>query len=114
MLNRGVLIVRPKQPYLDWAAALDDSGLAAGLEGEGTVYLIPNFDDEDDGWGIVEEVYAEVFENELLGWHRDESDWPRQRNLEKFLAWFEVELYPVVVDLGQDEIVDEDDAGDED
>ncbi len=27
MLNRGVVIVRPKQPYLDWAAGLDDSGI---------------------------------------------------------------------------------------
>ncbi len=27
MLNRGVVIVRPKQPYLDWAAELDDSGI---------------------------------------------------------------------------------------
>jgi hypothetical protein len=27
MLNRAALIVRPKQPYLDWAAGLDDSGL---------------------------------------------------------------------------------------
>ncbi len=25
MLNRSVLIVRPNQPYLDWAASLDDS-----------------------------------------------------------------------------------------
>ena len=25
MLNRSAIIVRPKQPYLDWALALDDT-----------------------------------------------------------------------------------------
>lgn len=34
MINRGVLIVRPKQPFLDWAAGLDDSGVLPDVEGE--------------------------------------------------------------------------------
>lgn len=46
MLNRGALIVRPKQPFLDWAAGLDDSGIVPDVEGERTVYLIPQFEDE--------------------------------------------------------------------
>lgn len=108
MLNRGVLIVRPKQPYLDWAARLHDSGLAEEVEGEKSVYLIPSFEDEDEGWELLEELYAEVFENELWGWQADESDWPRRRDFETFLDWFEVELYPTVMDLGEDEILDED------
>ena len=37
MLNRGVVIVRPKQPYLDWAAGLDDSGIVPDPNGEQTV-----------------------------------------------------------------------------
>src|SRR5215471_16399911 len=41
MLNRGVVIVRPKQPYLDWAAGLDDSELVPDPNAEQTVYLIP-------------------------------------------------------------------------
>ena len=43
MLNRGVVIVRPKQPYLDWAAGLDDSGIVPDPNGEQTVYLIPSY-----------------------------------------------------------------------
>lgn len=73
MLNRGVLIVRPKQPYLDWAAGLDDSGLVPDPNDEKTVYLIPSFDSDEQAWKIVEQVYSEVFENELYGWHTDET-----------------------------------------
>jgi hypothetical protein len=40
MLNRGVVIVRPKQPYRDWAAGLGDSGLVPDPNAEQTVYLI--------------------------------------------------------------------------
>ena len=46
MLNRGVVIVRPKQPYLDWAAGVDDSGIMPESNDEQTIYLIPSFDDE--------------------------------------------------------------------
>ena len=46
MLNRGVLIVRPGQPYIDWAAQLDDSGLVPDSEDEKTVYLIPEFESD--------------------------------------------------------------------
>ena len=66
MLNRAVLIVRPKQPYIDWAAGLDDSGLVPDAEDEQTVYLIPSYEDEDEAWEIVEELYETVFENELV------------------------------------------------
>jgi len=38
MLNRAVVIVRPKQPYLDWALSLDDSGLVPDPGNEQTVY----------------------------------------------------------------------------
>lgn len=34
MLNRAALIVRPKQPFLDWAAGLDDSSLVLDVDGE--------------------------------------------------------------------------------
>ena len=46
MLNRSALIVRPRQPYLDWAASLDDSGLVPDVAGEHTVYLAPGFEDD--------------------------------------------------------------------
>ncbi len=110
MINRAVLIVRPKQPFLDWAAGLDDSGLLPDVEGERTIYLIPDFDTDDDAQTIIEEVYAEVFDSELYGWHIDESAWPTNRDLKTFREWFAIELHSVVEDLCDYEIIEEDDA----
>jgi hypothetical protein len=109
MLNRGVLIVRPKQPYLDWAAGLDDSGLVPERDGEQAVYLIPSFEDDDEAWEIVEDIYVEVFERELEGWHTDESAWPPNRDFAMFTEWFDIELHSVVEDLADDEIEDDED-----
>ena len=51
MLNRGVVIVRPKQSYLDWAAGLD-SELVPDPNAEQTVYLIPSYGDDEEAWDI--------------------------------------------------------------
>jgi hypothetical protein len=109
MLNRGGMIVRPKQPYLDWAAQLDDSGLVPDPRGEQTVYLIPQFENDDEASAILQDIYAEVFERELDGWHTDESAWPRNRTFAMFKEWFDVELHSVVEDLCGDEIEDDED-----
>ncbi len=107
MLNRAVLIVRPKQPYLDWASSLDDSGIVPEVSGEQTVYLIPEYDSDDEATEILELVFAEVLENELHGWHTDEPTWPQGRDFEMFLAWFSIELHSMVEDLCADDLVDQ-------
>jgi len=80
VLNRGVVIVRPKQPYLDWAAGLDDSGIVPDSNGEQTVYLIPSYEDDEGAWEILATLHPAIFENELYGWHTDEAVWPKGRD----------------------------------
>ena len=108
MINRGVVIVRPAQPYLEWAATLDDSGIVPDEAGECTVYLIPHYDDDGEAWELLSKVYEEIFENELWGWHTDEAGWPKQRTFTMFKEWFDVEFHSVVQDLCEYEIVEED------
>jgi hypothetical protein len=84
MLNRAALIVRPAKPFLDWAASLDDSGLVPSVDGEHTVYLVPDFETESEQRRILQAVFAEIFERELHGWHTDETDWPKRRTLAMF------------------------------
>jgi hypothetical protein len=112
MMNRGVVIVRPSRPYLDWAAGLDDSGILPDPTGEQTVYLLPSYDDDEEAWEILEEIYPEIFENELYGWHTDQGAWPKGRDFEMFKQWFKIELHSVVEDLCDYEILDEDDEAD--
>jgi hypothetical protein len=107
MLNRGALIVRPKQPYLDWAASLDDSGLVPNPADEQTVYLVPGFADDEEAERILRKIYAEVFERELFGWHTDETAWPKNRTFAMFKKWFQFELHSIVEDLCGFELADD-------
>ena len=107
MLNRAVLIVRPKQPFLDWAAQLDDSGLVPEATDEQTVYLIPEFEDDTEAQRALKRVFADVFERELFGWHTDETAWPNNRTFALFHQWFHIELHSVVEDLCRYEIIDD-------
>lgn len=110
MINRSSVIVRPKQPYLDWATQLDDSGMVPSPEDERTVYLIPGYDDDVEAMEILAKHFSIIFEAELEGWHTDESAWPKNRTFTMFRKWFSFEFHSVVEDLCGFEFVDEDDA----
>lgn len=107
MLNRGVLMVRPKQPFLNWVAKLEGPGLVPDEDADRTVYLIPSFESDEEASEILAEVFSEVFERELWDWHTDSSAWPRKRDLATFREWFEVEMHSVVEDLCEDAIADD-------
>jgi hypothetical protein len=109
MLNRSTLIVTPRQPFLDWAAQLDDSGLAPNREDEKTIYLIPPYGDAVEAMEIVAACFDLVFEMELEGWSLDESAWPDDRSFRKFRDWFDIEFHSVVEDLCDFQLIDHDD-----
>ena len=102
MLNRAALILRYKQPFVDWINAADPSPTfhaltLAEVNQEHTVYLV-DVEDEDQLVQWIERNYQELFEEELNGWHTDPPLWPRDRSLEMFEEWCSFELHPVVVD----------------
>jgi hypothetical protein len=113
VLNRGVLIVRPKQPFLDWAATFDESCVLPSPDDEQTVYLIPSFEDDGEANTILRQVFREVFEREFYGWHTDPAAWPRRRTFTTFKNWFSIELHSVVEDLGGTLIFDENGSPDQ-
>jgi hypothetical protein len=100
--NRSLLILKPKQPCLDWAKALDngdkDSTLAELAE-DSTAYLVPELWEDSDQTALLESFYDILFEEQLEGWWTDEAAWPNERNLKMFLDWFEVEFHSLVFDL---------------
>ena len=84
MINRSVVIARPKRTYLDWAAQLDDSELLPDPEVGRTIYLIPEYVNEDHAWEILRDGFEEIFERELEGWHTDRAAWPQNLTVELF------------------------------
>jgi hypothetical protein len=102
ILNRNVVILRPKQPYVDWANALDDGppfDPAEEPEG-GTAYLVPEAATVEEIRAFVVRHGEEMFEHELDAWHTDRAAWPRNRSYTMLQEWFEIEIHSMVVDLG--------------
>ena len=102
-VNRSVMVVKPKQPFLDWLNSLDnDDEMNLTLEElqiDSTAYLVPEFQTSEDQAEIVVWSHKYVFEEELMAWYTFEEEWPPIRDLDTFLEWFEVDFHSTVVDL---------------
>ena len=100
-INRSLIVVKPKQPLLDWALSIDDEGdlNVDNIRNDSSTYLIPQIEFSSDEMPILGWCVDFVFEQELYGWHTDETLWPKQRDLATFLEWFNVEFHSLVFDL---------------
>lgn len=101
-INRSLVILKPKQPFLDWARTLDDEDKNLTLEQmaeDSTAYLIPEIWQDSDQQLLLESYYDVLFEEQLESWWTDEAYWPKKRSLKMFLDWFEVEFHSLVFDL---------------
>jgi hypothetical protein len=101
MLNRCVVTVTAKEPFLDWLKGLPDPcdfGLDL-VNGDNTIYLLPVYEDDQQRDRILRRYFLLIFEDQLAGWWTRECDWPSQRDLRTFKRWFDVEFHSVVHDL---------------
>ncbi|EHZ2552553.1 hypothetical protein K5N22_004206 [Vibrio vulnificus] len=115
MLNRGALILRYKQPAIDWLNKVDPTGSCEltleHANEDRTVYLV-SVEASDTPETIKRWVklnHSALFERELFDWYADEVLWPPKRTWSLFQKWFTIECHSVVEDtmLGHP-IVDED------
>ncbi len=111
MLNRAALILRYRQPFVDWINAVDPSPAShtltlAEVNEEHTVYLV-EVEDENELERWLVRHHAELFENELSGWYTDPALWPRDRSLAKLRGWCSFEFHTVVVDTGASPLQDD-------
>ena len=107
-VNRCVIVIKAKEPFLDWVNRTDESGVALTLNEvrqDCTAYLIPEVGDDEELQEFVELNYQLLFEQELEGWVRNEDEWPANRDLHTFLEWFDVEFHSEVVDLAEGEVL---------
>ena len=101
-VNRSVLVVRPRQPYLDWVHSLDDEGKQVSLDDlrrDCTALLVQPVEGDDHQEEILATIFEDVFEHELWSWMRDPAVWPRRRDLATFKAWFDVEFHSTTMDV---------------
>lgn len=109
-INRSLIILKPKQPFLDWLKTQDDKLEDLTLERlaeDSTAYLIPELWDDKAQDEILKVLYADLFEEELEAWWQDETVWPKKRSFKTFEEWFEVDFHSLVFDLCLEPLYDE-------
>lgn len=102
MINRSAIVVKPAQPFLDWLHRVDSTSAHLTLEDlriEPTVYLLPEYADEDEALQYLRSACNAIFEEQLNGWCRVPSTWPQERNLNTFRSWFEWSLHSMIIDV---------------
>lgn len=100
-VDRSVLVVKPREPYLEWALSLPDPTPVTleELREDCNVYLIPEILDPGDELAVLQQHQAALFEHELAGWIAEEELWPSGRDLRMFTEWFDVEFHSLAFDL---------------
>ena len=103
MLNRSAVMVRPKQPFVDWLRSVEELDVPeiTLAQLDKTLYLVPDYEDPEDAEKVLKKVYDDIFCNELVGWYRDEEMWPKGRTLKMFKQWFDIEHFDLVEDVGR-------------
>jgi hypothetical protein len=101
-VNRAAVVLEPAQAYLEWARECPETIPDLTLKGlgeEGTVYLIPETNNEPDKW--LRRNFVAMFENELEAWYTDRDFWPKDRSFKSFKKFFKVRFCSIVLDLGK-------------
>lgn len=104
VVNRSVVIVRPKQPLVDWVNDTPEVKPRKKLTLEDmrasrTVLLVPQDTTPAQARRYVESLKPYLFEMQLNLWYRDPRTWPRERSNAPFDEWFDLELHTLVVDV---------------
>lgn len=101
-INRAALIVRPKQPYVDWADSMADGGPKAALlqlREDPSIYLVEEIDSLEDLALLIDGHWEWIFHEQLTGWMRDPKSWPPELTRQMFLEWFDCELSTMIWDI---------------
>ena len=104
-VNRSVLVVLPKQPFLDWLHNADPTSGELTLEilrDDPSVDLLPAHDLEPDLEKCLKRFCKTIFEEQLDGWYRVKELWPRDRSIKAFKEWFEYRFHSMPIDLSRE------------
>lgn len=111
-INRTVLVVLPKQPYVDWVRKMDERptySLAESRRNDYVTYLIPSITWEDETgtyWedagaiDFIGQFWNHFFAQSLAARELQPDTWPKDRTLVMFQHWFDIEVYELPLDLG--------------
>jgi len=114
MLNRCAVVLRSRQAHLDWVKHVSEETelTMEDLNSDPAVFLLEEFENEDEQEALLEHYFPTLFELMLDEWSDDESDWPLVRDLSTFMEWFDISFHGMVHDLVDEPLWDDaDDDG---
>jgi len=97
-INRCAVLLKPRQPYINWVNEQLKEKESIQEFAEHTVYLVPAGKEIGEVQSWIERNFARLFEAELDTW-ADEKTWPQARDYSVFKTWFTVEINTMVYDL---------------
>lgn len=124
-LNRGLVVLRYKQPYVDWVKTAGEAPIEITLEQaneDGDAFLLPTYESQldpvdgtEDAVKWIEKRWRMIFEHVLESWIIDEVEWPKKRSLKMFREWFDIEYKSIVWDMSSEPLIIEewDDEGED-
>jgi hypothetical protein len=101
-INRSAVVVTPAQPFLDWLHRVDTSSADLTLDDlrlDPSIYLLAEWESDEDALQKSAAMSGEIFAEQLNSWHRVESVWPQNRDVDTFLRWFDCSFHSMVFDL---------------
>lgn len=108
--NRGAILVRPKEPFAQWASRVCRDAHEVTVEElrkESTVFMVESVDQQNDAEEVMKRYSAEIFEFLLWECCTEREFWPSMRDWETFKEWVDASYYGLVLDLLHDGIKSE-------
>ena len=106
-LNRSVAIIKPKQPFVDWANSVvdeDEQHSISDFSTDCSVILLPVVDSDEDAEALIKDMFQDLFELELSSWIVIDEMWPENITYKMFMEWFGIEFHSMVFDSLKDDI----------
>lgn len=104
IINRCAVSIGPRAPLIEWSRTVNGEEQIGWHENDYGLYLLPAFEDDEEGWQALQRIYGEIFEKELNSWCTDASLWPSPRTFSLFQEWFEIRFYDLIDDLCEQEL----------
>ena len=102
MLNRSIIIVKVKEPFLNWLRLLPEPENKITLDEinfDNTAYLLPEYEMDGEREEILADYYDIIFEDQLGDWWTNSIHWPKIRDFATFKEWFDIEFHSLILDL---------------
>ncbi|MBN2807874.1 MAG: hypothetical protein JXR80_00070 [Deltaproteobacteria bacterium] len=107
-INRTIITVKVKEPFVEWANSFDDGGPKMEIaNNHPTAFLIPDRYDKFNYEDFLKKNFKIIFESELDSWMVDPSVWPQKRTYKVFQEWFDVQISDMVFDLAKGDVITE-------